>query len=119
MIGGGVLLWVGGFYNDGRLLVEMPIVLLVAAPASAGVLLPWRRRWPRVVCVAALLFALTASWVGISCALLLLAAGDRWGGRLWLALCPGALSRAVNSERVQKVTRWSERHHLAAGDTST
>ncbi len=38
---------------------------------------------------------------------------------LFLALTPLALKYAVDEERRQKVSRWLELHHLAAGDTLT
>ena len=40
-----------------------------------------------------------------------------WLGLVALSVVPLGLRAAVERERALKVTRWSELHHLAAGDT--
>ena len=36
---------------------------------------------------------------------------------LFLALTPAVMYYAIHNERILKVSRWMERHHLAAGDS--
>jgi hypothetical protein len=48
-----------------------------------------------------------------------LAAVLPWAGLPLLALAPPALSWAAERERRQKVSRWLELHHLAAGDSQS
>lgn len=40
-----------------------------------------------------------------------------WGSLLFLALTPLVLIEAIKAEKRQKVSRWLELHHLAAGDS--
>lgn len=89
------------------------LVLLASLPALAVRAAAVMRRSPELRTGPALVIMIEGGLVGLGLTLV------PWASLVLLGAVPPALSLAARSEQKIKVSRWTELHHLAAGDSQS